>query len=379
MSARRISYGFLSSAPPTPCGLATFTAALATNLEQLSNTVSLVRVLDDETSIRSARVPIIGELIASDPRTIESATQALNRCDVVIVQHEYGLYGGEDGEDLLEVLYGLHVPVIAILHTVLSQPSSHQRDILNEVIKAVDAVVVMTHSAQRTLESVFRRGTTPIHVIAHGAVVGNRTLRHFGESRPIVLTWGLIGPGKGIEWVIDAMKELKDITPQPLYIIAGRTHPKVFAQQGERYRQMLRQRVIDNGVSHLVTFDDTYRDVVSLTSLIESADVVVLPYDSKDQATSGVLVDAVAAGRPVVATSFPHAIDLLKSGAGLVVPSGDAHAIATSIRRVVEDSELAADMAREARRLASQLDWRAVAVEYSNLSDSLFFQESAIA
>jgi glycosyltransferase involved in cell wall biosynthesis len=379
MSARRISYGFLSSAPPTPCGLATFTAALATNLEQLSNTVSLVRVLDDETSIRSARVPIIGELIASDPRTIESATQALNRCDVVIVQHEYGLYGGEDGEDLLEVLYGLHVPVIAILHTVLSQPSSHQRDILNEVIKAVDAVVVMTHSAQRTLESVFRRGTTPIHVIAHGAVVGNRTLRHFGESRPIVLTWGLIGPGKGIEWVIDAMKELKDITLQPLYIIAGRTHPKVFAQQGERYRQMLRQRVIDNGVSHLVTFDDTYRDVVSLTSLIESADVVVLPYDSKDQATSGVLVDAVAAGRPVVATSFPHAIDLLKSGAGLVVPSGDAHAIATSIRRVVEDSELAADMAREARRLASQLDWRAVAVEYSNLSDSLFFQESAIA
>ena len=379
MSARRISYGFLSSAPPTPCGLATFTAALATNLEQLSNTVSLVRVLDDETSIRSARVPIIGELIASDPRTIESATQALNRCDVVIVQHEYGLYGGEDGEDLLEVLYGLHVPVIAILHTVLSQPSSHQRDILNEVIKAVDAVVVMTHSAQRTLESVFRLGTTPIHVIAHGAVVGNRTLRHFGETRPIVLTWGLIGPGKGIEWVIDAMKELKDITPQPLYIIAGRTHPKVFAQQGERYRQMLRQRVIDNGVSHLVTFDDTYRDVVSLTSLIESADVVVLPYDSKDQATSGVLVDAVAAGRPVVATSFPHAIDLLKSGAGLVVPSGDAHAIATSIRRVVEDSELAAEMAREARRLAAQLDWRAVAVEYSNLSDSLLFQESAIA
>jgi glycosyltransferase involved in cell wall biosynthesis len=369
----------LSSAPPTPCGLATFTVALATNLEHEGNTVSLVRVLDDEEFTRSAKVPVIGELIASDPRTVESATKALNRCDVVIIQHEFGLYGGEDGDNLLEVLHGLRVPAIAILHTVLSQPSAHQRDVLNEVISSVDAVVAMTHSAARVVDSIYTLGPTPLHVIAHGAVVGNRTLRHFGETRPIILTWGLIGPGKGIEWVIDAMAELQDVTPLPLYVVAGRTHPKVFAQQGERYRQMLRQRVSDHGVADLVQFDDSYRDVVSLTSLIESADVVVLPYDSKDQATSGVLVDAVAAGRPVVATAFPHACELLQSGAGLVVARGDAHAIATSIRRVLEDPEFAADMAREARRLSSALDWRAVAAQYSHLSDSLLFRESAIA
>ncbi len=139
-----------------------------------------------------------------------------------------------------------------------------------------------------------------------------------------MLTWGLLGPGKGIEWAIDALSELSDLQPQPEYVIAGATHPKVRERHGEEYRDMLVDRAARSGSAPHVSFDDTYRDLVSLTELIHSADLVVLPYDSRDQVTSGVLVDAVAAGRPVVSTAFPHAVELLASGAGIVVPQRDA-------------------------------------------------------
>jgi glycosyltransferase involved in cell wall biosynthesis len=156
-----------------------------------------------------------------------------------------------------------------------------------------------------------------------------------------------------------------------VYVVAGRTHPKVLAHQGDGYRRSLIQRVATNGVGEMVQFDNSYRDLSSLSSLIESADVVVLPYDSKDQATSGVLVDAIAAGRPVVATEFPHANELLATGAGITVAHKDAAALARALRRVLSDSKVAADMAREARFLASGLSWRAVAVQFQATADRL--------
>jgi glycosyltransferase involved in cell wall biosynthesis len=191
-------------------------------------------------------------------------------------------------------------------------------------------------------------------------------------DRPKILTWGLLGPGKGIEWVIESLVGLKRLDPVPLYVIAGRTHPKVLAREGESYRQSLIKMVEDLGVSHMVSFDNSYRDLLSLTSLIESADVVVLPYDSKDQATSGVLVDAIAAGRPVVATSFPHAIELLGTGAGIVVNRKDPQAIGRALKEIITEPEVAERMAREARRLAVGLSWESVAQQYFAMNDLLF-------
>jgi glycosyltransferase involved in cell wall biosynthesis len=196
--------------------------------------------------------------------------------------------------------------------------------------------------------------------------------RYYTQSvRPTILSWGLLGPGKGIEWAIEALADLRDLEPKPLYIIAGRTHPKVLEREGEHYRQNLLQKVHDLGVSAMVLFDNSYRDQLSLTSLIESADVVVLPYDSKDQATSGVLVDAVAAGRPVVATNFPHAIELLGSGAGVIVNRKDPHAIADALRSIIANPHEAEAMAREARRLADGLSWASVADLYLAMSEML--------
>jgi glycosyltransferase involved in cell wall biosynthesis len=371
VTEHNVSYGFLSSAPPTPCGLATFTAALGSTLTDLGAEVSLVQVLDTPEAPSASRLRVIGQLVASDPSSIERATAALNSCDVAVIQHEYGLYGGRDGEDVLKVIDGLYVPRIAILHTVLTKPTSHQVEVLNAVIEGVDVVVVMTRGAATTLSRLYEVGSTPVEVIPHGARVNSSLYVRRGSARPKILTWGLIGPGKGIEWVIDAMVGLKDLRPRPVYVVAGRTHPKVLAHQGDGYRRSLIQRVATNGVGEMVQFDNSYRDLSSLNSLIESADVVVLPYDSKDQATSGVLVDAIAAGRPVIATEFPHANELLATGAGITVAHKDAAALTRALRRVLGDSKVAADMAREARLLASGLSWRAVAVQFQATADRL--------
>ena len=360
------SIGFLSSAPPTPCGIATFTSALGEALVNRGNDVTVVRVLDAPEDVGSDS-SVVGELITSDPSTIAGAVAALNGSDLVIIQHEYGLYGGSDGADVLEVLAALKVPSIAVLHTVLSHPSSHQVEVLNAVIRGSSVVVVMTSSAEATLRSVNDVGTTPLSVIAHGAALGRPSPYGHDGARPLLLTWGLLGPGKGVQWVIDALTSLRDLHPQPHYLVAGRTHPKVLAHQGDVYRESLEQRVVTNGVQNLVEFDNSYRDLTSLNLLIESATVVLLPYDSHDQATSGVLVDAIAAGRPVIATAFPHAVELLSTGAGIVVPHGDADALAGALRRTLTEPGLLEAMTGEARRLAPGLGWDGVAVQYQEL------------
>jgi glycosyltransferase involved in cell wall biosynthesis len=193
------------------------------------------------------------------------------------------------------------------------------------------------------------------------------------------LTWGLLGPGKGIEHTIHALALLRDVIPAPRYTIAGVTHPKVFAAQGDQYRRSLVRRSSTLGIAESVTFDDTYRDVAQLTRFVASATAVVLPYDSRDQVTSGVLVDALAAGRPVIATAFPHAVELLSSGAGIVVPHADPLALADAIRLTLTDDDAIASMAAEARRIARSLTWTAVAAQYVELADSLVHASASIA
>jgi glycosyltransferase involved in cell wall biosynthesis len=306
----------------------------------------------------------LAELVATDPSTATGAIEALNRCDVAIVQHEYGLYGGSDGSNIIRVLEGVQIPKIVVLHTVLPNPTAHQKDILNAVIARADHLVVMTSAAAKVLEMVNDVELTQVEVIPHGAAVTSVVSKRQFDSPPLLLTWGLIGPGKGIEWVIDAMAGLRDLTPTPHYLVMGRTHPKVLAYEGDVYRHMLELRVSANGVGDLVRFDNAYYDLDLLTTVVTSADAVILPYDSSDQATSGVLVDAIAAGRPVIATPFPHSSELLASGAGIFVNHRDPDSIRDAIRRVVTEPALASAMAREARNLAPGLSWDAVAEQY---------------
>ncbi len=359
-------YGILSTYPPTPCGLATFSAALAQGLVANGATVGIVRVADGTVPYDPM---VLADLYNNVPASVARATAALNDCDAVIAQHEYGLYGGADGEEILDILRELTVPSIVVAHTVLLGPTAHQRAVLEAIVDVASAVVVMTATARQRLCRRYDVDASKVTMIPHGATLPVPGNGLGGTGRPVLLTWGLLGRGKGIEWAIDAMADLRDLSPRPRYVVAGRTHPKVLAMEGEAYRDMLVARSWAKGVAPSVTFDPAYRDLRSLTELVQSAAVVVLPYDSRDQVTSGVLVDAVAAGKPVVATAFPHAVELLSSGAGVVVPHGDAVALSAALRYVLTKPGAAAAMAREAARLAPRFAWSAVATEYAKLAE----------
>lgn len=368
------SFGMLSTFPPTPCGIATFAAALSAGLIAGGATVDVVRcgaALDLEDPL------VVAALDDGAADRVADGLAVLNATDVVIVQHEFGIYDGVDGERVLDILARLEVPVVLVAHTVAAEPTPGQRSVLERACALADAVVVMTNTARDRLIAGFDVDGDAVQVIPHGAATpaaaaplpADRAV--VGDRRPRVLTWGLLGPGKGIEWAIDAIAELADLDPPPVYVVAGATHPKVRERSGEAYRTMLVERAEQSGAGSRVRFDDAYRDLESLTHLIRSADLVVLPYDSTDQVTSGVLVDAVAAGRPVVSTAFPHAVELLGSGAGIVVEQRDAPALAAAIRAVLTEPDRARAMAAEARRLAPHLAWAAVAARYDALAGGL--------
>jgi glycosyltransferase involved in cell wall biosynthesis len=358
----------LGTFPPTACGIATFSAALSAGLIAEGHSVDVVRVsarpgLDD---------PLVLASMSGPAGPWGTGAEVLDRTDVAIVQHEYGIYPGPDGDELLDVVARLDVPTIVVAHTVRTTPTPGQRRVLTELCESAGAVVVMTRSGQDRLIEGFGVDASKVHVIAHGAATPHAAdAPDRRRGRPRLLTWGLLGPGKGIEWAIDALGELGEMHPFPEYLVAGATHPKVKERSGEEYRNMLIERAWASGVAPHVSFDDAYRDLPALTELITSADLVVLPYDSEEQVTSGVLVDAVAAGRPVVSTAFPHATELLGTGAGIVVPQRDPAALASAIRAVLTDPDLAGDMAAEARRLAPGLSWPAVASQYASLADGL--------
>jgi glycosyltransferase involved in cell wall biosynthesis len=353
--------------PPTACGLATFTsnlsAAIVTSTPDWR--VAVVRLLDEPEV--ETHEEVVAHWLAGDRDSLSQALTAIGAADVVVLQHEYGLFGGEDGQDVLELVGAVTKPLVAVLHTVLSHPTEHQREILESLIAASSLVVVQSNDARRRLVSTY--GVDPQHVavVPHGAEENLAGPPQRVVGHPCILTWGLLGPGKGIEHGIAAVARLQDHEPAPTYLIAGRTHPKVLAAEGETYRRELQQLCRDLGVADRVIFDDGYHDWDSLRALVRRADVVLLPYDSLDQESSGVLVEALASGQPVVATRFPHARELLSRGAGLLVRQGDAGAMSAALERVLYEPGLAESMRERARHEATALLWPTVGATYREL------------
>jgi glycosyltransferase involved in cell wall biosynthesis len=362
---RHSRIAILSTYPPTQCGLATFSAALRAHM---GPRVDVIRVIDQPNGRAAAEV--VTHLVNGSATSMAAVVQRLNTYDVVIVQHEYGIFGGADGSDVVGLIEALRVPTIVVLHTVLEEPTTRQRDILRSLVRAADAVVTMTRTAEQRAIDLYGADPAVITTIPHGAVDHDRTaVGQAPGARPLVLTWGLLGPGKGIEWAVDALPGLRDLNPR--YLVLGTTHPRVLERQGEAYRESLVRRAADLGVTDLIELDASYLPVSTLFDIVASADLVLLPYDSRDQVTSGVLIEAIAAGRPVVSTFFPNAVEMLADGAGLLVPQGDSAALGAAVRRVLTEPELARSMAACAARQAPELFWSAVAQRYCDLAAEL--------
>lgn len=368
-------FGLLSTYPPTRCGLATFTAALATAISEDGTNECVVVRVDDLVaagpSVDTAGVRVVADLRPGDLADRANAAEVLNDCDVVVVQHEYGIYGGPDGDEILALLARITAPTVVVMHTVLKSPTSHQRQVTQEVGALAGVVVVMTRTAATLLVAEYDVPAAKVTLIPHGVDAWTAPPRARTSLQPVVLTWGLLGPGKGIEWGIRAMALLGDLDPAPIYRVLGQTHPKVVIDQGERYRDALDSLVDDLGLADRVELDGRYQESTELAAEVAAADLVLLPYDSRDQATSGVLVEAVAAGKLVIATRFPHSIELLGDGAGLLVDHEQPEQIATAVVAALEDRSRIEAALSVARAHAHANSWEAVAQRYVALADEL--------
>lgn len=363
-----VRLGFLSTYPSTQCGIATFCEALVTHLQGAGAEVGVVRLVDDP---QVRRPPVVHEWVAGANGAVDGVVDALNGYDVAVIQHEYGIFPGPDGEALLRVLPQLTVPVVSILHTVLTEPSANQRRVMEWLVEFSTVLVTMTQTARDRLIAGWGVEPSRVVVIPHGATDNRSASSDVLPARPTVLTWGLLSEGKGIEWALRGLSILRETTALPDYRIVGQTHPRVLERDGEAYRESLMALTRDLDLTRTVSFDGRYLSGPALRQVVREADVILLPYDSRDQVTSGVLTEAVVAGKPVISTGFPHAVELLSGGAGILVPQRDPVAIAAALDQLLTTPGAAGRMAATSRRLASSLLWPAVATRYLELSQIL--------
>ena len=375
-----------STYPPRACGIGTFAFDVRTSLLAVPGVKSAgaIAVVDEASS------PQRPEVIATVSQAVRGdyvrAARLLGRLDVdvVLLQHEYGIFGGPDGEYVLSFARELTRPLVLTLHTVLSQPTDHQREVLTALCEEAERVIVMTETARRLLLQTTACAPDKIRVVQHGAPVvlgrqgGNGQEPSRGldrlRSRFVLSTFGLISPGKGIETAIAALPSIVERHPEVLYLIAGRTHPQVARREGEQYRLLLERRAVDLGVEDHVEFDDRFLSVHELADLLHATDVFVTPYRNPEQIASGALTFAIAAGCAAISTPYLYAKDILGSGAGTLVPFADADAIAAAVCDFVESPESLAAARAEARRIGDGLAWPSVAAE-----TAVVLREAAVA
>jgi polysaccharide biosynthesis protein PslF len=367
-----VKIAVLGTYPPTQCGIATFARSLSSAIAGTGQDVRIVRLGNGGGASNSSRVIAEHRSRQDLSRTVNT----LNSHDIVILQHEFGIYDGEDGEEVLDILGDLKVPVITVLHTVTAQPTSRQRRIMQGLLNGSNSVVTLSNSALRTLVRSHDVDMRRVRVIPHGAPKFSVPERgNAMRMRPRILTWGLLGEGKGIEWGIEALAQIHDVDVVPDYFIVGQTHPKVVEREGYRYRNRLGQLAEEMGVGNRVHFMDGYLDSASLARVITSADIFLLPYDTRDQVTSGVLAEAMVAGGPIIATRFPHAVELLGDGTGALVDHQNPSSIAAAMRRLILQPRLRHYMRELTRRKARNFLWPAVGSEFSQLAHVILHAE----
>ena len=364
---------FVSTYPPRRCGIATFTRDLAA----ATGHREIVAVHPPE-QLDPYPIEVHHRIRRDEPTDYVRAARALDSCvEVVSIQHEYGIWGGEDGESVLDFIGALRTPVVTTLHTVLREPTYRQRAILTELVASSDATVVMSRSAATLLAETYGVDASRLDVVPHGVpdlpLVDPATVKSsLGvEGRDVILSFGLLGPGKGYELALEALPAVVAAHPAACYVVVGATHPDLIRTEGEAYRERLVAQVQRLGLERHVRFVDRFVGRVELTRWLEAADVFVTPYPRLDQIVSGTLSYAMGAGRAIVSTPYTYAAELLADGRGMLVPSGSASALAEALNDVLGDPEMRRELGKRAYAYSRRMVWSAVGAEYRRLLERL--------
>jgi len=362
--------------PPRKCGIATFTQDLRNAIAgQISTEATRVIAIDDTGSSYEYDPSVEFRLPQQDRASYRLAAELMNanQIDVALVQHEYGIFGGDDGSHVLDLIGRLRMPVITTLHTILSKPSQGQRDVLMEIAARSSRVVVMSQRAVDILKETYSIPTEKIAYIPHGIHDLPFVDPHYYSDqfdmlgKRVLLTFGLLSPGKGIEVVIRAMPKIVEQNPEAMYIVLGATHPHVVRNEGERYRDYLKQLAKDLGVEKHVQFHDQYVTLETLGHYLGLADLYVTPYPNPAQITSGTLAYAVGAGKAVLSTPIWHSEELLADGRGVLFPFNDHEELARQASALLKDDEGRNVMRKKAYMHGRAMIWPEIGKAYVNL------------
>ena len=368
----------VGNSPPRLCGIATFTAdvrrALIWTFPELD--VDLY-AMNDRGADHAYGPEVVCAIEQDDVNDYVQAARQINesKADVVLVQHEYGIFGGPAGSLLMKLLDRVDAPVVVVLHTVLEQPNAEQRAVIDALAGRSAKLVVMAEKGRDILRRVHGIPNAQIAVVPHGvpdrAPVDARIFKkRFGyEGRKVLLTFGLLSPNKGLETMIRALPAIVAAHPETLYVVLGATHPHLVAQQGEAYRDSLKALAAELGVSEAVRFIDGFLEQARLLDYLQSSDIYVTPYLNEAQITSGTLSYAVALGKPVVSTPFWHASELLADGVGLLVPFGDIRQFAENIIGLLDDPARIEAIGARAYEIGRSMTWEKLAQSYMTICE----------
>ena len=371
---------------PRPCGIATFSGDVFRNLRLARPDwdVKVVAINDaiassDSNPARGYDYPAEVEFeIDQSIDSYRQTAQYLNahQFDAIFLQHEYGLFAGPAGEMLFELLDNVRAPLVTMLHTVLKEPDEHQFRVLRRLAARSSKVITMSPTGQRFLSDVFDVADEKIQVMPHGipdssGIDSDQMKRKLGYAgRKVVLTFGLLSPGKGLEHAIEAMPAIVDQNPDALYVILGATHPHLVKQEGEVYRESLQSRVAELGIEDNVQFVNQFVELEDLTNYIAAADIYLTPYLNEAQITSGTLAYAYGCGKAVVSTPYWHAVDLLSDGRGRLVQFRDPDSIAAAVNELCADDQERKRICDLAYQAGRSMVWPVIGAEMATTLES---------
>lgn len=366
---------FVSTYPPRACGIATFTQDLVREIEKVPG-IAAPSVVAMEREPLQYGLRVRSTIREQERADYVRAAERLNASsvDVVVIEHEYGIYGGADGEYILDFARALEKPLVTTLHTVLPEPSANQRRILRELGRLSSRVVTMARRSRDLLARVYGIGVDRIEVIPHGVPLlkpsaSKQALKqHYGlAGRSVMSTFGLLSEGKGIEYGIEAVAQVVRRHPDLCYLVLGKTHPNIVAQEGERYREKLEGLVQQYGIAQNVRFVNRYLTKQEIVDYLALSDIYLTPYLGKDQAVSGTLAYAAGSGKAIVSTPYRYAEEMLADGRGLLAAFRDAGSIASAVERILDAPEAARQMERKMRALGRSMFWDRVARKYETM------------
>lgn len=370
---------FLGNHSPRICGLATFTGDLRSAIAgAVPNAECFVLAMTDAAASYDYPPEVWLDVPENDLRAYDRAAGFLNdvNADVLCVQHEFGIFGDADGERVVALLRRAKMPVVATLHTVLDRPTPGQFRVMQGLIRHTDRLVVMTWKAERILREVYGVPAEGITVIPHGIPETPAEMpmaahkAEFGVAgRTVLLTFGLLSPGKGIEQAIRAMPAIVASRPDVLYLVLGATHPNILRRDGEAHRESLKRLAEQLGVTDHVHFLDRFVDLPTLTRAIAAADIYLTPYLNEAQSVSGTLAYSFGMGKAVISTPYWHAAELLAEGRGILVPFADPAAIATAVVDLLADPDRLRGMRETAYSLGKEMRWSRIGARYRDVFD----------